>query len=979
MAFLIPIAIAAATYGVWTIPFWLTVAAVAVGQWQAANARRQARDAFNASLRDRLVSVSITTAMRSRVYGRARNVDCVLYKATHGADLRYYTFVVAVAGHEVDAIETCYFNDKPIALDGSGYVLTAPYVRDDTRQYSTSVTIAGGVGSVTLPKTPKPGTIAGGIPQGGGAVVVGPDAIYDLITVTSIVGNVVNVACASNGTADLTWLSTETIPLARVLFFNGAPGQDLSASLIALGVPGIVAGVHRFAGFACMIVSLTYDLEAYTTGVPQMSAVLRGAKCFDRRTSTTAWTENPAVIADDWSQYAQGGALASGEIAASSIIASANACDVTHNFAYSTIAGATQFSVLPIYTCGIVCKTGADPADTLSAIVESMAGQWGWASGKLRIKAGYYSAPVLTIDESWFSAGDRQFSQSLPQNELVNVYNPEIADKTQGYIVVPTASVRAAAYITSDGRELPRSITLEGVTDVVHAQHVCGVMLRQSRQGFTAQLPCNFKGIQPELFDTVSVTLERYGLAAKPMDVVDWRLTQEGGTTLVLKETAASIFDPDAEFTLLDASPNTNLPLPWVVPQVTGVVVLSGTALLSDRSIVTRTRVSWNTVPSAAVLQSGKVEIAYLDLTTGEQTWQTVQENGDATETIITGLRAGRMYQFRVRGVTTLGVRGPWSATVTAIIAPTYFDDALDATTDIALVARGQCVVTGNRAEKVGGILAWDSDVYSRDFAYGACMTSAMVPVAAPRVMFGLNSDPTTNSSYTSLDYSWFWSGSDLNIYEGGALISGGWTLAADSVLTIVYDGSVVRYLQNGVTRRTVVAAPGQVFFFDSSFFDPGSVLENIRFAALSANDWASIGGVNVTTGQIAANAATEVYEDTHDFAGASFGTGIHRTINVTPVSSCTIEFTGNIIATNVYPDAANYLWWSVTAGAGSPVVVGDCPPVNGLNRQQFSFVKTFAAVGGVALAFELNAIKNISNPSIILGVSSLRITQVKR
>jgi hypothetical protein len=63
-------------------------------------------------------------------------------------------------------------------------------------------------------------------------------------------------------------------------------------------------------------------------------------------------------------------------------------------------------------------------------------------------------------------------------------------------------------------------------------------------------------------------------------------------------------------------------------------------------------------------------------------------------------------------------------------------------------------------------------------------------------------------------------------------------------VFTVVYDGSSVRYMQNNVVRRSVAASAGRVFFFDSSFFSPSAKLANIRFGALSANDWQSIGGV---------------------------------------------------------------------------------------------------------------------------------------
>jgi hypothetical protein len=55
-----------------------------------------------------------------------------------------------------------------------------------------------------------------------------------------------------------------------------------------------------------------------------------------------------------------------------------------------------------------------------------------------------------------------------------------------------------------------------------------------------------------------------------------------------------------------------------------------------------------------------------------------------------------------------------------------------------------------------------------------------------------------------------------------------------------------------------VSVAAGKTLWFDSSFNHPGGALRNIRFAPMSANDWASIGGVNITTSQIGSNQVTE-------------------------------------------------------------------------------------------------------------------------
>ena len=66
-------------------------ASYAYGSYQAANARRAAKANYNDSLKDRTVMLQTTDAARSRLYGRVRNCDGILFKETHGEKKEYYT------------------------------------------------------------------------------------------------------------------------------------------------------------------------------------------------------------------------------------------------------------------------------------------------------------------------------------------------------------------------------------------------------------------------------------------------------------------------------------------------------------------------------------------------------------------------------------------------------------------------------------------------------------------------------------------------------------------------------------------------------------------------------------------------------------------------------------------------------------------------------------------------------------------------
>ncbi len=90
-------------------------------------AKAQARAQFNAAQVDRLVNVQSTVAPRELVLGRVRKGGTVFFKASTDANNTKFVMCIALAGHEIDAVETIYLNDVPVTLDGSGYVTSEPY------------------------------------------------------------------------------------------------------------------------------------------------------------------------------------------------------------------------------------------------------------------------------------------------------------------------------------------------------------------------------------------------------------------------------------------------------------------------------------------------------------------------------------------------------------------------------------------------------------------------------------------------------------------------------------------------------------------------------------------------------------------------------------------------------------------------------------------------------------------------------------
>ena len=638
------------------------VALATMGSFVYQNVQRRkaaaaARKRALASLTDRYAMTTMTDGPRQRVYGKARTGSDIIFKRLWGADDSIYTLLLSVAGHEVQAIDDVYFGDVKLTLDGSGWVQNDPW-KNAAKKVSGKATVTlggGGTGSVTLPNTPLSGSVS--------CVQVGSGS-SDALSV-SVAGALVSVSGGVAGTATVYYQYNPGASKMRVRKYLGGPSQDLSASL-AVDFPEI-GGSDRFAGDAMLRVDMYYSQDAYPQGVQAFSAVVRGAKVLDPRTSTTAYSENPALQALDWAMYQHGGGLSADQVDTDSFIAAANVSDISHTFDLRKPDGSSWGTLNDkLYRGAMVTRLEGDPTLVLAELCEAMGGRYAWSGSKLRVVAGAYRTPVLDIDESWFADGEIAVVPEPAVGDAVNTYRPTIADSRNEWIITPLDPLIASTYVTADGMELVREIELQAVPTSYHALHVCGVLLREARQGLT--ITANFKllAMPLEVFDVVRLTVPEFGWAAKTFEVQSWQFTPRGSIAMTLKETNATIYDPDADFSDLGWSDNTNLPDPAFVPLVENLSVESATSALVDGSIITRTRVFWDASTYGPVIQAGSIEVQFVEATAAVDVtadWPNTTEAGGATETIINGLRTDRVYLFRARARTPLAT-GQWCTQV---------------------------------------------------------------------------------------------------------------------------------------------------------------------------------------------------------------------------------------------------------------------------------------------------------------------------
>ncbi len=257
------------------------------------------------------------------------------------------------------------------------------------------------------------------------------------------------------------------------------------------------------------------------------------------------------------------------------------------------------------------------------------------------------------------------------------------------------------------------------------------------------------------------------------------------------------------------------------------------------------------------------------------------------------------------------GTKANWSNISGQTNAP-----ADNATADLSLLATNM-TVTGNNATKTGGSNStWDASVYSPNGFVGGAIAS-VVAKTGQEIVFGLNSDPTLNASYASIDYSInLTSGGSVVVYENSTPSGTFGTYVAGDVFSVKYDGSNITYDKNGTVFRTVSVAITVPLFFDSSVYSTGGTINGIRFVPMTSNAWPAIGGDakagdNATVGP--ADAATALGFNPQFSAwpaASSFPTGWGAWSDTPAKESSTVR---------TAPFAVK--WTVVTAGASGMVV----------------------------------------------------------
>lgn len=348
---------------------------------------------------------------------------------------------------------------------------------------------------------------------------------------------------------------------------------------------------HKLTGISSVYVRMQYDTSIFTS-IPTVRALVKGKLLFDPRTSTTAWSDNPALCIRDYIMSDYGMRVTSDEIDSASFIAAANICDET----VTAKTGVTQKR----YTLNGVVDTSKSPREVLQDMLSTCAGMLIYSSGKYKLIAGAFSSPVqtITVDDL---RGDVQLSCANEKSNLFNRVIGVFADADKLYSATEYPAIASSTFKTQDGNEeLTAQLDLNFTTNIYEAERLAKINLLKSRQGIVVNISCKPTCLNITAGDVVGLTIPQLGFSGKYFRVMEWRLNEDIGVDLVLKEEDSTAYDW-ATSDAIDGAPNTSLTL--IQPQAapTGLTATNQNLSLPDGTILPGVRITWNAVASAYV------------------------------------------------------------------------------------------------------------------------------------------------------------------------------------------------------------------------------------------------------------------------------------------------------------------------------------------------------------------------------------------
>lgn len=509
--------------------------------------------------------------------------------------------------------------------------------------------------------------------------------------------------------------------------------------------------------------------------------------------------------------------------------------------------------------------------ENIETLLEVMHGHLPFSNGKYKlIIEDVVGAVVMPFDEDSI-LGNWKIKDG-GRGDRLNRATVTFVNKNKSYKEdsVSWPKLDSATYTTllgeDNGEKLFQTFDVPSIPDYYQAAAWAEFQVRNSRANKRVTVDLAPKAMVLEYGDVISLTSAARGWTAKWFRVRKNTLKTDGTCTVDLVEYDASIY----AWSTKDDEPledTGDAPFVWDDPiALAGLTATGFHDVKVDGSVVSGFDVVW-TAPTDTV------ELDYVEINwrvSGEPNYtNTSRVETDSTTVRLEPLVDDTLYDIRVIYRTNLGQISISSTMVNKYLgnATSRLSDIEDGATNgatlgdniripyggayvirpasdvlnssivfpnLTLVPDANIDVRGNSIEKIN-LSGWDGSAYSEHGFAGSARVTWTTDRGDDYYTMGLNSDPTIDSSYASIDFGFVLRATgNVDVYENGvqkvAVVT---TYVAGDRFEITWDGVKIKYYKNDTWLYTssVSLDLSTRLHVDNSIWQLGDKINNIAFS----------------------------------------------------------------------------------------------------------------------------------------------------
>ncbi len=458
---------------------------------------------------------------------------------------------------------------------------------------------------------------------------------------------------------------------------------------------------HRLRGVAYLSFRFKWNQDIFGS-LPEIKVTLKGKKIYDPRTTTTAYSNNPALCLLDYlrnPRYGKGLPDSAFETNFQSFQDSADECETQ----VTPYVGGTDIN---LFETNAVLDSSQKVIENVRKLLNPMRALFSYIQGVYVLKIETIGTATYTITADNVIGGIKIIGEKKNEkyNRVIGTFvNPEknwqqdtISFPPADDSALPLADQHATMLALDNGTLLEGNFDFPCITSPYQCEDLCEIILKRSRNALKIQITVTSEFLDVLVADIVNVTYDTAGFTNKPFRVAGIAINTDLTVDLELTEYQDNfyIWTSKAEApTIAD----TNLPNPFNVQPPASVTLSDQLIAYNDGTVIVALDILIGASPDSFV--------DYYQVEYKKQSETDFQIHGQGTglNQRVLNVIDQEVYEIRVKAVNSIGASSTYVTATRTIIG------ALAPPADVQDFA---CNVIGSDAH-----LSW-SPVADLDLAY---------------------------------------------------------------------------------------------------------------------------------------------------------------------------------------------------------------------------------------------------------------------